>query len=96
MITEKLSEIFRWKTGYLLHEGFQIKCAGQSSLDTNGLPIVIDRHLICTLGNHLPGTQAHAVQNAEFTDDLWAIEPTQAAINWASPICQICQKEIAP
>ena len=92
MITEKLAEIMGWKVGYLLHEGFQVKCAG--TLDSDANPI--DRHLICTLDSHLPGADAHAIGNEEFTDSLWILDPAQTAIDWASPICQICSKPIAP
>lgn len=91
MINEALSKIFGWKTGYLLNEGFLVKCAGTPDSDGN-----IQRHLICTLDDHLPNTQAHAVGNAEFTDDLWLIDPAQTSINWSAPVCQVCGKEIAP
>lgn len=77
--------------GILVNEGFQVKCAGL--LDSDGNPI---RHLIATLGNHLPGAQAHAWGNAEFTDDLWIIDEAQKGIDWSAPKCQICQTEIAP
>lgn len=76
--------------GVLVNEGFLVKCAGLP--DADGNPI---RHLIATLDDHLPDTQAHAWGNPEFTDDLWIIEPTQAGIDWSAPKCQICQTEIA-
>ena len=92
MITEALSKIMDWKVGFLLHEGFQVKCAG--TLDADGNPQ--DRHLICTLDDHLPNTEAHAIGNPEFMDSLWIIDPAQMTINWVNPICQICQRSIAP
>lgn len=95
MITEKLAEIMGWKVGYLLHEGFEVKCAGTEGTDADGAPI-LDRHLICTLDDHLPDTEAHAVGNPEFTDDLWVIEPTQTSIDWSNPVCQVCGKPLAP
>jgi len=91
MITEKLAEIMGWKVGYLLHEGFQVKCAGTPDSDGNAQ----DRHIICTLDDHLPGTEAHAIGNSEFTDDLWVIEPTQTSIDWTNPTCH-CGKGLAP
>lgn len=92
MINESLSKVFGWPTGFLLHEGYQVKCSGTPDAQGN----IQDRHLICTLDDHLPGAQAHAVGNAEFTDDLWVIEPTQSSINWTHPVCQICSKELSP
>ena len=78
-------------SGVLVHEGFEVKCAGLP--DADGTPI---RHLIATLDDHLPGTQAHAWSNAEFTDDLWIIDSAQNGIDWSAPKCQICNTEIAP
>ena len=78
-------------SGVLTHEGFQVKCAGLP--DAGGNPV---RHLIATLGPHLPGTVSHAWGNPEFTDDLWIIDPSQSAINWTNPKCCICQQELAP
>lgn len=92
MINEALSKVFGWSTGFLLHEGFEVKCAGTPDADGNAQ----DRHLICTLDDHLPGTDAYAVNNPEFTDALWVIAPEQSAIDWSNPVCQICQKGIAP
>ena len=91
MITESLANIFGWKTGFLLHEGFQVKCAGTPSEDGP-----VDRHLICTLDDHLPNIEAHAIGNAEFTDDLWITADGQQGIDWSNPICQLCKKGIAP
>ena len=82
--------------GVLVNEGFQVKCAGTEGTDANGSPVTTDRHLICTLDDHLPGAQAHAWKNPEFTDDLWIIEPNQSGIDWSNPKCCICQQEIAP
>ena len=82
--------------GTLVHEGFQVKCAGTEGTDANGSPVVTDRHLICTLDDHLPGAQAHAWTNSEFTDDLWILDSAQTAIDWTNPVCQICQKGLAP
>lgn len=96
MITEKLAEIMGWKVGHLLHEGFEVKCAGTEGTDADGTPIVSDRHLICTLDDHLPNTDAHAVQNPEFTDDLWIIEDNQKSIDWTNPKCCICSQPPAP
>lgn len=96
MITEAIAKALKYPVGYLLHEGFLVKCAGTPGTDANGMPVVTDRHLIATLADHLPGAEAHAIGNAEFTDDLWVIEPTQSAINWSAPVCQICGKEPAP
>lgn len=75
--------------GTQVHEGFTVKCAGILGDGS-------DRHVIAVLDDHLPGTQAHAWGNAEFTDDLWVIPPEQAGIDWTNPVCQICSKEIAP
>lgn len=83
MITEAISKVLGYKNGYLLTEGFLVKCSG------------IDRHLIATLDDHLPGTSAHAIGNPEFTDDLWLIDPSQSAIDWSNPKCCICGAEIA-
>jgi hypothetical protein len=91
MITEALSKIMGWKTGYLLHEGFQVKCAG--TLDSDGNPQ--DRHLICTLDSHLPGADAHAIGNPEMTDDLWIIDSTQTSLDWSNPVCY-CGQPIKP
>lgn len=92
MVTEALQKAFKWPIGYLLHEGFLVKCAGTPDADGN----IQDRHLICTLDDHLPGAQAHAIGNTEFTDDLWIIDPAQTSIDWSNPVCQICQKGLAP
>jgi hypothetical protein len=78
--------------GVLIHEGFMVKCAG--TLDAEGNSV--DRHLIVTLASHLPGADAHAWGNPEFTDSLWEIDPAQSAIDWNSPKCCICQQELAP
>lgn len=67
--------------GVLVHEGFIVKCA--------------DGHLIATLDDHLPGTQAHSWFNQEFTDDLWVIDPEQSKIDWSNPVCY-CGKPLAP
>lgn len=91
MVNEALKKVFGWPTGYLLNEGFLVKCSGIP--DADGNPV---RHLICTLDDHLPNTQAHAVGNSEFTDDLWIIDDAQKGIDWSNPICQICKTEIAP
>lgn len=91
MITEKLAEIHGWKVGFLLHEGFLVKCSGIP--DAEGNPV---RHVICELDDHLPNTQAHAVSNPEFTDDLWIIDPAQSSIDWSNPTCRICGQGIAP
>lgn len=96
MVTKALQKIFRWPTGYLLNEGYMVKCAGTPGMDEDGAPVITDRHLICTLDDHLPGTNAHAVGNEEFTDELWVIEPNQTSIDWTAPACQVCGKEIAP
>lgn len=77
--------------GVLVNEGREVRCAGLP--DAEGNPV---RHLIATLDDHLPGTQAHAWSNPEFTDDLWVIDPSQTAIDWASPVCQICKQPLAP
>lgn len=77
--------------GVLVNEGFLVQCAGSTDADGN-----VTRHLIATLDDHLPGTQAHAWGNSEFTDDLWVIDPAQEKIDWTDPKCQICQKELAP
>lgn len=90
MITEKLAEIHGWTRGFLLHEGFLVKCSGIPGPDGP-----IDRHLICTLDDHLPDTEAHAIGNSEFTDDLWVIAEGQENIDWSNPIC-FCGKPIAP
>lgn len=95
MITEKLAEIMGWKVGYLLHEGFQVKCRGMDGTDADGQPIT-DRHLICTLDSHLPGADAHAIGNTEFEDSLWILSPDQTSIDWTNPVCQICGKPISP
>ena len=68
--------------GTLAHEGREIRC--------------LDGHLICTMDDHLPGTVAHAWTNSEFTDDLWILDSAQTAIDWTNPVCQICQKGLAP
>lgn len=91
MITEALSKVFDWKAGYLLHEGFQVKCAGTPDSDGNAQ----DRHVICILDDHLEGTEAHAIGNPEFTDDLWIIASENNSIDWTAPKCY-CGKEIAP
>jgi len=78
--------------GVLVNEGFEVKCAGDPQEDGSNP----SRHLIATLDDHLPGTQAHAWENPEFTDDLWVIEPTQTSIDWTNPTCCICGKGIAP
>lgn len=78
-----------WKVGYLLHEGFQVKCSGVLGDGS-------DRHLICTLDDHLEGAQAHAVGNPEFTDDLWTLDSAQTSIDWSNPVCQICSQSISP
>ena len=96
MITESIAKSLGYRIGYLLHEGFEVKCAGQAGTDANGSPIVTDRHLVATLGSHLPGAQAHAIGNEEFTDDIWSIDPSQSAIDWTAPKCCLCQKELAP
>lgn len=96
VITNAIAQALGYKVGNLLHEGFLVKCAGQSGTDANGMPIVTDRHLIATLDDHLPGTEAHAIGNAEFTDDLWVIEPTQSSIDWSNPTCRLCGKGLAP
>jgi hypothetical protein len=90
-ITTAISSALGYKTGYLLHEGFLVKCSGIP--DSEGNPV---RHLIATLGSHLPGADAHAIGNPEFTDSLWEIDPAQSAIDWTSPKCCICQQELAP
>lgn len=95
MITESLSKVFGWKTGHLLTEGFQVKCAGVVDINVSDYPGLV-RHLICTLDDHLEGTQAHAVGNPEFTDALWILSPDQTSIDWSNPVCQICQQGIAP
>lgn len=94
MITEALANIFGWKPGHLLTEGFQVKCAGIDSND--GGPVETVRHLICTLDDHLPGAQAHAVGNPEFTDDLWTLDSSQAGFDWSNPVCKICSQPITP
>lgn len=91
MITEALQKAFKWPIGYLLNEGYIVKCAGL--LDSEGN---LQRHTICTLDDHLPGAQAHAVGNSEFTDSLWVIDPQQTSIDWSAPKCCICQQELAP
>lgn len=96
MITEAIAKALKYPVGYLLHEGFLVKCAGQQGTDANGMPIVSDRHLIATLADHLPGAQAHAIGNAEFTDNLWVIDTAQSAIDWSNPKCCLCGKEPAP
>ena len=96
MVTEKLAEIMGWKVGYLLHEGFEVKCAGTEGTDADGAPIISDRHLICTLDDHLPGTEAHAIGNPEFTDDLWTLDSAQDGIDWSNPKCCICSQPPAP
>lgn len=92
MVNEALKKVFGWPVGYLLNEGFEVKCAGTEGVDGDGTPIVSDRHLICTLDDHLPGAQAHAVGNVEFTDDMWVMAQP---IDWSNPVCQ-CGKGIAP
>lgn len=96
MITEALSKVFGWNIGHLLNEGFQVKCSGIQGTDANGIPVTTDRHLICTLDDHLPGAQAHAVGNSEFTDSLWVIDSSQASIDWSDPKCVICSQPLAP
>ena len=91
MITEKIAEILGYPIGYLLHAGFQVKCAGSADADGG----TIDRHLIATLDSHLPGAEAHAIGNSDFTDDLWIIAPENSSIDWSNPKCY-CGKEIAP
>lgn len=92
MINEALQDIFGWRIGHLLNEGFQVKCAGTP--DANGDPQ--DRHVICELDDHLPGTQAHAVGNPEFTDDMWMMDSAQTSIDWSNPKCCICSQPPAP
>lgn len=94
-MTNAITKALGYRIGYLLHENFEVKCAGTPGTDANGMPIVTDRHLIATLADHLPGAQAYAIGNAEFTDDLWVIEPTQSSIDWTQPKCCICGKELA-
>lgn len=77
--------------GVLVNEGFTVKCAGLPDAGGN-----LDRHVIAVLDDHLPGTQAHAWGNPEFTDDLWVLDSAQTAIDWASPVCQICNQPLAP
>lgn len=96
VVTQAIAKALKYPTGYLLHECFQVKCAGTPGTDANGLPIVTDRHLIATLGSHLPGTQAHAIGNAEFDDSLWTIDAAQTAIDWSNPVCQVCKRSLAP
>lgn len=96
VVTNSIAQALGYGVGYLLHSGFEVKCVGTPGTDTNGLSIVTGRHLICTLADHLPGAQAHAIGNAEFTDDLWTIETNQAGIDWSNPTCRICGKGIAP
>jgi hypothetical protein len=91
MITEKIASILSLPVGYLLHEGFQVKCAGSPQEDGSNP----DRHLICTLDSHLPGADAHAIGNKEFIDSLWILDPAQLDIDWSNPVCY-CGKEIAP
>lgn len=91
IVTDSIAQALGYPRGYLLNEGFLVKCAGIP--DAEGNPV---RHLIATLGSHLPGAQAHAIGNAEFTDDLWQIDSAQVGIDWSTPKCQICQTEIAP
>lgn len=92
MITEAIAKALGFPRGYLLNEGFQVKCSGIPDTDGNA----IDRHLIATLDDHLPGTQAHAIGNSEFTDDMWIIEDAQKEIDWSNPKCQLCGKPLAP
>lgn len=96
MITESLNRIMGWKVGNLLHEGFQVKCAGTLGTDANGMPVVSDRHIICTLDDHLPGADAHAIGNSEFTDSLWVLDPSQSTIDWSNPKCCLCGQPLAP
>ena len=96
MITESIAKALKYPVGYLLHENFEVKCAGQSGTDANGMPVTTDRHLIATLGSHLPGAQAHAVGNSDFTDDLWQIDSAQTGIDWNNPLCKVCGKPLAP
>lgn len=77
--------------GFLVNEGFTVKCAGIP--DADGNPV---RHVIAVLDDHLPGTVSHAWKNPEMTDDLWVIDPSQNAIDWTSPVCQICNQPLAP
>lgn len=81
MITETIVKELGFPIGHLLHEGYQVKCAG----DVNG-----NQHLIVTLGAHLPGKVAHAIGNPEFTDDLWTIDEANKSIDWNNPICAVC------
>ena len=90
-ITSKLAEIHGWRTGFLLHEGFLVKCSGIP--DADGNPV---RHTICELDDHLPGADSHAVGNAEFTDDMWVMDDKQNGIDWSNPTCRICGQGIAP
>jgi len=92
--------------GPLVNEGFEVKCVGtvgpnprfeeDSAAGFDPPAETLNRHLIATLDDHAPGTQAHAWGNSEFTDDLWVIEPGQEGIDWSNPVCQICSKPIAP
>lgn len=91
MITEAIAKALGFPRGYLLNEGFLVKCSGIP--DSDGNPV---RHLIATLDDHLPGTQAHAIGNTEFTDDTWVIDESQKSIDWNNPVCQICGEPIAP
>jgi|SRR5579872_1306932 len=87
--------------GVLVHEGFQVKCRGlmapnpDLATDPTVEPEILIRHVIATLDDHLPGAQAHAWNNEEFTDDLWIIDPSQTSIDWTNPTCRICGQGIA-
>ncbi len=91
MITEKLADIHGWKTGFLLHEGFLVKCSGIPDSEGN-----LVRHVICELDDHLPDTDAHAVGNAEFTDDMWVMDSSQSSFDWSNPKCCLCGQPPAP
>lgn len=96
IVTQAIAKALGYGIGYGLHEGFQVKCAGQPGIDANGMPIVTDRHLVATLDDHLPGTERHSIGNKEFDDSLWVIEASQAGIDWSNPTCRVCGKGLAP
>ena len=75
--------------GYLLHDGYLVKCAGNVDSEGNRT----DQHVVVTIGVHVGDAQAHAVGNDEFTDDCCIFAE---GFDSQNPVCPIDQKELVP